>query len=189
MNPSIFVSVSTEPGISSAERKNVRYDQFVAGLLKPLPENLNACHIGLGLAGELGELFAVSCDEVEEYGDYEFYLQAALNHYGLTLTECAKFVSLELSDCDDFGYSFTYWTGQLVDCIKREYIYNKPRELDRIKQCIANVSLNCEKAYTDLDVTKQEVLQQNALKLEERYAGLYYSDEAAITRADKPQGE
>ena len=51
MNPSIFVSVSTEPGVSSAERKNVRYDQFVAGLLKDLSEDFSACHIGLGLAG------------------------------------------------------------------------------------------------------------------------------------------
>ena len=77
MNPSIFVSVAKEPGLSTSERESIRYDIFVQKLLKPLPEQLSALHIAVGLAGELGELFEVNCDEHEEYGDYEFYLQAA----------------------------------------------------------------------------------------------------------------
>lgn len=185
MNPAIFVSVTTEAGVPSAERKSVRYDQFVANLLKPLPENLNACHIAMGLAGELGELFEGSCDEVEECGDYEFYLQAALNHYGLTLAECTLFVYEKTVDDDEF----IYWTGQLIDCIKREYIYNKPREVDRIKKCIGAVSIYLQDTYTDMDITRQAVLQANAIKLEQRYAKLMYSDEAAIARADKSAGE
>jgi hypothetical protein len=36
-----------------------------------------------------------------------------------------------------------------------------------------------------MNITKQEVIQFNAEKLEKRYAGLYYSDEAAQARADK----
>ena len=88
MNPSIFVSVSTEPGVSSAPRENIRYDIFVQKLLKPLPENLNALHIAVGLAGEFLEYLDADEEEnlIEELGDIEFYLQAIHNHYGTTQT-------------------------------------------------------------------------------------------------------
>lgn len=181
MNPSIFVSVSKEPDIPFAERESIRYDQFVARLLKPLPEQLNALHIAVGLAGELGELFHEDVDEFEECGDYEFYLQALLNHYDITLASCypTDFVGT-VGD-----YEFVYWTGQLIDCIKREYIYNKPRELERVKQCIVMVVQYLNDIYTDMGTSQAEILQANALKLEKRYAGLYYSDDAANARADK----
>lgn len=184
MNPPIFVSVATEPGVPSAERKSIRYDEFVKGLLKPLPEQLNALHIAVGLAGELGELHEANCDEVEELGDYEFYLQAALLHYGLTHVETTVTYYPSTVDSDDF----VYWTGQLIDCIKREYIYNKPRELDRIIECLKYINLYLIDTYTDMDYSRTGILQANALKLEKRYANLYYSDEAAIARADKNQG-
>ena len=185
MNPSIFVSVSKEPGISTAERETIRYDDFVRKLLKPLPEDLNACHIAMGLAGELGELFHANADEFEESGDYEFYLQAALNHYKLTIAECYPYNFTTGIDEDEF----VYWTGQLVDCIKREYIYNKPRELERLKECIGTVSMYLTDSYNDMGTSHAEILQANAIKLEKRYAGLYYSDEAAIARADKSPPE
>lgn len=182
MNPSIFVSVSTEPGVTTAPRENIRYDQFVARLLKPLPENLNALHIGLGLAGELCELCGKDVDELEEYGDYEFYLQALLDHYNLTCYGCPgvntdeKIVDLN---------TFVSATGDLVDAIKREYIYNKPRELDRIMIAVGHIYSFLTVEYANMETSRAEILQANAIKLERRYAGLYYSDAAAINRADK----
>jgi hypothetical protein len=181
MNPSIFVSVAKEPGLSTSERESIRYDIFVQKLLKPLPENLSVCHIAMGLAGELGELFADNCDELEEFGDYEFYLQAALNHYNLTHNHI--YPTNFIAGIDD--YEFVYWTGQLIDCIKREYIYNKSRELDRIKECLSMITCYLTDQYFGMETSKQEILQANAEKLEKRYAGLYYSDEAAQARADK----
>lgn len=38
-------------------------------------------------------------------------------------------------------------------------------------------------------ISEQDMLQHNAQKLQERYAGLVYSDDAAIARADKSSGE
>jgi len=183
MNPPIFVSVSTEPGISSAERETIRYDQFVAKLLKQLPEPLNACHIAMGIAGELGELFEVDANEIEESGDLEFYVQAACNHYGLTFQECWE--ANPVANVDD--HQFVYWVGQFVDCVKREYIYNKPREHERIKECLGTIYMWLWDSYTDMGIPRSEVLQANAIKLEKRYAGLYYSDLAAIERADKKE--
>ena len=189
MNPSIFVSVAKEPGLSTSERESIRYDIFVQRLLKPLPEQLNALHIAVGLAGELGELFHESADEVEEYGDYEFYFQAALNHYGLTHINC---VSLNTHNEFVKGVDeneFVYWTGQLIDCIKREYIYGKSREVERVITCLDAINIYLIDTYTDMNTSRAEILQANALKLEKRYAGLYYSDEAAISRADKLPGQ
>lgn len=182
MNPSIFVSVSKEPGISTAERENIRYDDFVRKLLKPLPENLNACHIAMGLAGELCELAGTNVDEFEEYGDFEFYLQALLNHYSLVESSCPipnpDTVIVDLN-------TFVQYTGELIDAVKREYIYEKPRELNRIITAIGYIYTFLYHEYNGMGTSRAEILQANAIKLEKRYAGLYYSDEAAIARADK----
>ena len=87
MNPSIFVTVAKEPGLSTSERESIRYDIFVSKLLKPLPEPLSACHIAMGISGEAGELSDAIKKEyiynklrdighiIEELGDLEFYLQ------------------------------------------------------------------------------------------------------------------
>lgn len=128
MNPSIFVSVSKEPGIPSAERESIRYDQFVARILKPLPEQLNALHIAIGLAGEAGEA---------------------------------------------------------GDAIKKEYIYNKGRNITHIIEELGDLEYYLQAAYNHYGLTRQEVIQANANKLSVRYAGLYYSDDAANARADK----
>ena len=131
MNPSIFVSVSTEPDIMGAERVTIRYDEFVQKLIKKLPEALHACHIAMGISGEAGEL---------------------------------------------------------TDAIKREYIYNKPRDCENVIEELGDLEFYLQAAYTHYGLTRAEVLQANALKLEKRYAGLYYSDDAAIARADKSSG-
>jgi hypothetical protein len=40
-----------------------------------------------------------------------------------------------------------------------------------------------------LGISEYEILQENANKLRVRYAGLSYSNEAAIARADKATGQ
>lgn len=128
MNPSIFVTVSTEPDIPSADRAILRYDHFVEKLLKPLPEALSACHIAMGICGEAGEL---------------------------------------------------------CDAMKKEYIYNKPRDIGHVIEELGDLEYYLQAAYNHYGLSRQEVIQLNAQKLEKRYAGLYYSDSAAQARADK----
>jgi NTP pyrophosphatase (non-canonical NTP hydrolase) len=132
MTPAIFVSISTEPGVPAALRDVIRYDRFVAKLLKPLPDQLNACHIALGITGEAGEL---------------------------------------------------------ADAIKKEYIYNKPRDLANIIEELGDLEFYLQAAYDHYGLTRDKVIQDNATKLQKRYAKLYYTDEAAIARADKQTGE
>ena len=75
---------------------NVRYDNFVRNLFKPMTEPFMALHAALGVSGEAGELADAVKKEyiymkprdrkniVEELGDLRFYIQAVQNHYVLT---------------------------------------------------------------------------------------------------------
>lgn len=123
----LFVRITTA---NSAE-ETIRYDQFVKWLIKPDTEAMMASHIGLGLAGEVGEL---------------------------------------------------------VDNIKREYHYNKPRtteSLANVFEELGDIMWYLTAACNHYGFNLQEVLQHNAEKLQKRYSELRYSDSDAIGRADK----
>ena len=128
MNPSIFVSVTTDPTDSRAARETVRYDIFVRRLLKAQPEATEALHIALGIGGEAGEF---------------------------------------------------------QDAVKKEYIYGKARDIANIKEELGDLEFYLQCAYNHYNLNRSEVIQSNAEKLEVRYAGLVYSDLAAVNRADK----
>lgn len=81
------------------EHNMVRYDMFVRMLFKADTEAMMALHGALGCAGEAGELADAIKKEyiygkkrdreniVEELGDLRFYMQAVMNHYGITESE------------------------------------------------------------------------------------------------------
>ena len=77
----------------------IRYDDFVRQLFKADTEPMMALHAALGVAGEAGELADAIKKEyiygkprnrenvVEELGDLRFFIQAVMNHYGITESE------------------------------------------------------------------------------------------------------
>lgn len=93
--------------------KNVRYDVFVATLLKAQSPDLMKLHSALGLVEEAGELAgcvkknviygkdlsAVMKEDgkdlrthiIEEAGDVLFYLQSVLNQYGLDFQDVLQY--------------------------------------------------------------------------------------------------
>ena len=101
--------VTYKPGTESPEPQNVRYDVFVATLLKAQSPELMKLHSALGIAEEAGELAGCIKKNViygkelsspmkedgkdllthiiEEAGDVMFYLQSVLNQYGLDFQE------------------------------------------------------------------------------------------------------
>jgi hypothetical protein len=156
----------------------VRYDDFVRLLFKADTEPMMALHIAVGLAGEVGEFFEAplgSENEEEELGDLEFYLQAYCNHYNIVPVYKVTGEATELSIV----------VGDICDLIKREYIYKKLRDLAKAYQLYATMRVTLDAHYEALGISRQEILQLNANKLAQRYAGLRYTDEAAIARADK----
>lgn len=79
--------------------------------------------------------------------------------------------------------------GELADAIKKEYTYGKPRNRENIVEELGDLRFYMQACQNHYGITEQEILQGNAIKLGKRYAGLFYSDEAAISRADKSQNQ
>lgn len=78
--------------------------------------------------------------------------------------------------------------GELADAIKKEYIYNKPRDLEHITEELGDLLFYVHATLNHYSLREQDVLQRNAIKLQKRYASLTYSDAAAQARADKNPG-
>jgi len=206
MNPSIFVNVSTCPGSSTnLTRESVRYDDFVRQLLKPDSIKMTALHIGLGISGEALE-FVEAFDKwygrpkseaithlIEELGDFEFYLQAAQTFYGVTdvdtLSCNSPVVNPGTSAIGSAYLGILAESGNLSDLVKKEFICGKPRDMKLVLTAMYRLRSYLLGMYHEMSTDRAHVLQCNALKLETRYAGLVYSAEAAIARADKPTGE
>lgn len=206
-----FVSIQMihkDPEVPPAA-ETIRYDDFVRWLFKPGTEQVSALHWCNGIVGEFGEIAELVNEQIydvdklnslfiEELGDVEFYFQAARNHYGLSL----PYIDARKDPLEKFrtnGYlaesAFVYSLGLLSDVVKREYIYNKSREQEKVEEALAAINecltvwyfcLNLH--YTPkLHSLRADVLQANADKLAKRYVNLRYSDAAAINRADKKE--
>lgn len=75
--------------------------------------------------------------------------------------------------------------GELCDAIKRHAVYGKAPDVDNIIEELGDLEFFMEDVRRRYNIDRQRVLQANVAKLEDRYKGLVYSDEAAIARADK----
>ncbi len=78
--------------------------------------------------------------------------------------------------------------GELADAIKREYVYNKPRNRANVVEELGDLRFYMQAVMNLYGINESEVLQANADKLAVRYKELRYSDIAAIARADKVAG-
>lgn len=74
--------------------------------------------------------------------------------------------------------------GELVDAVKKSFIYNKPLDIVNIKEELGDVLWYMALACRTLDLTFEDLMQENINKLSKRYPEAY-SDEAAVLRADK----
>ena len=77
--------------------------------------------------------------------------------------------------------------GEFVDAIKKYVIYGKALDVTNAIEEIGDVMWFCALAAHALGHSLHTVVEQNIAKLAKRYPEKY-SDEAAITRADKVDG-
>ena len=75
--------------------------------------------------------------------------------------------------------------GELADAVKKEVVYGKPPDIQNIVEECGDLLFYLHTILNLYGISEQDVLQHNADKLAKRYAGLRYSDSAAINRADK----
>ena len=79
--------------------------------------------------------------------------------------------------------------GELSTWLKKHVVYGKELQMDKVIEELGDLEFFCQAVKNLFMISDQEILQANADKLSERYKGLKYSDEAAIARADKAEGE
>jgi NTP pyrophosphatase (non-canonical NTP hydrolase) len=75
--------------------------------------------------------------------------------------------------------------GELTDAVKKHIFYEKPLDRENVIEELGDLRFYIQAMQNLLNVNEQEILQYNADKLAKRYVGLRYSNEAAISRADK----
>ncbi len=177
------------------ERQVVAYPQMVSNLFKTMETDAaSLMHAAIGLSGESTELInaiyrvGVVGDGgiVEELGGARFYMQWFMIRFDWTTENLS-----EPSDGDNFVYeikhheSFAEACGNLLDCIKKHWVYNEQLDTDQILYHMIYIwnSYNCLlEQYT---LTDDEVKKANQHKLALRYPQGVYSDYAAQARADK----
>jgi NTP pyrophosphatase (non-canonical NTP hydrolase) len=77
--------------------------------------------------------------------------------------------------------------GELVDCIKKHTIYEKPLDRENLVEELGDLMFYMQGIMNKFALGVDEVIAANARKLMKRYETLQYSNEAAIARADKLQ--
>ena len=75
-------------------------------------------------------------------------------------------------------------SGELVDAIKKYFFYNQPPDEENIKEELGDLLFYIQSMCDTLGYSTEEIMNRNVQKLSTRYPD-GYSDEDAITRADK----
>lgn len=74
--------------------------------------------------------------------------------------------------------------GELLDAVKKSFIYNKPLDVVNAKEELGDLLWYIALACRTLNVSFEELMQMNIDKLTKRYPEKY-TDNDAIARADK----
>ena len=78
--------------------------------------------------------------------------------------------------------------GELLDAVKKTWVYGKPLDLENVREEIGDILFYVTAMMNMLGLDEEEIVLENVAKLEARYPGLTYTNEAAIARADKTGG-
>lgn len=76
-------------------------------------------------------------------------------------------------------------SGELLDAIKKHVIYQKPLDVENVKEELGDLLFYMSNLMQSVGLTFEEILQHNIDKLSVRYSSGSYSNEQAQERADK----
>lgn len=77
--------------------------------------------------------------------------------------------------------------GEILDTCKKTWIYNKPLDLENVKEELGDILFYMQAACNFLGISIQDLMISNMEKLNKRYPK-GYTDQAAQERADKEKG-
>lgn len=171
-------------------------------------------HASVGIVGESVELmFSDSAENmVEEFGDLEFYVEAAvqsvsdmLNAQGTIGTAIDSHLVREkfdllvvehMTQVEEVTISdLVYFSNEVLDIAKKLWVYKKPllEVQDKLIDSLANLKAHMLALYADTHLSEEIVRGMNQDKLvyseNARFKDAAYSDAAAQARADKAAGE
>jgi NTP pyrophosphatase (non-canonical NTP hydrolase) len=75
--------------------------------------------------------------------------------------------------------------GELADAIKKHIIYDKPLDVMNVIEELGDLMFFITALMNKMNLSMENVLQANVVKLNKRYPALQYSDSAAQARLDK----
>ena len=175
------------------------YRAMVQRLFKTRDFNVAAeplMHAAIGIAGEWFELCRADDDAnvIEEIGDMEFYLTAAVSilhaHVGDSAhqTHAANLIQ-RAGESLDTAEAYRA-VEDILDLSKKCWVYGHHVEqhAPKLLQALSVVFYAMAGIGTAASLTRAEVLQANYDKLAKRYGSGGYSDAEATARADK-EGE
>jgi NTP pyrophosphatase (non-canonical NTP hydrolase) len=77
--------------------------------------------------------------------------------------------------------------GELLDAVKKHCVYQKPIDLNHVKEEAGDILFYLTGLLNDIDVSIEDCIKANMDKLSKRYASGKYSNDQAIARADKAE--
>lgn len=173
------------------------YPVMIERLFKKIEDGTNPygtlMHAAVGVVGEAIELrdFKDKAHFIEEAGDLEFYLEAlkqAIFALNGSVPEAVIFEADEGElEYNVFG-NIVSAGGDIVDFAKKSWVYRKPLHSQELVNSAEIVCQHLNWLYNHFGTTREEVLYENQVKLigpEGRFRDGFYSDAAAIARADK----
>jgi NTP pyrophosphatase (non-canonical NTP hydrolase) len=125
----------------------------------------------------------LSCTEEEtdlEYSEFVFKLKKPGEEILTTLTPMK-------CDLMHMAMGISGEAGELLDAVKKYIIYQKPLDLENVKEEIGDLNFFLEGILQNLSISKKEVIDLNKAKLSKRYAKGTYTDVQAQERADKDE--
>lgn len=191
---------------------DINYASMVTALIKPgadilatlTPEKADAWHMATGIAGEAGELLDAimqlayisgeldRTNLIEELGDLEFYLEGIAQRYGIETAIGPK--HLPWTGLLALSGRLTVVALDLLDTVKKEVIYNKAIDRERLIACIGELHALMSKIRLITNIDRKDVLEANIVKLylgndknKARYPDGKFTDAAAQARADKQE--
>lgn len=105
--------------------------------------------------------------------------------YGEFVCTLAKEMGSDASNLMHAGIGISGEAGELLDALKKHWVYNKPLDLANVEEELGDLFFYMTALMCQLGLTQQQILDRNVAKLEKRYPGMQYTDAAAQARADK----
>lgn len=109
----------------------------------------------------------------------ETRLKSALDIYKEFTLDKANLVHIALGICGE--------AGELLDTIKKHFAYNKTLDEINLIEELGDLEFYMEALRQHLNLTRDDVIKSNTLKLQKRYT-TGYSDKEASLRRDKLNG-